>query len=139
MRNKNKRGFTIVEIMIVAAIIGLLATIAIPSFLRLRNSSTAKMVVQEGRQIAGAAQQYLMESGATSVSFGVDPDTGAVIGPLTLYVAKISPNFSYAGGAITGTEDFIFSLSHSFGTVSFNIEGKPVGAEGDLADDVYNQ
>ncbi len=139
MPTEYKKGFTLLEIMIVVTLVGVLVAIAIPSFLRLRNSSTAKIVVQEGRQIAGAAQQYLLVTGAASVQFDVDPNTGIVIGPLTEYVSHISPRFTYAGGPITGNEDFVFSLSHSFGTVSFNMEGKPVAAEGPLAADVYNQ
>jgi prepilin-type N-terminal cleavage/methylation domain-containing protein len=139
MNKKPKKGFSIVEIMIVVSIIGILVAIAIPNFLRLRNNSTAKIIVQEGRQIAGAAQHYLMRNSATSVSFEVDPRTGLVSGPLVDYVSKISPNITYEGGPITGDKDFQFSLKHSFGSVTFSMEGKPLDASGDLADDVYNQ
>lgn len=141
MRTQQTMGFTLLEIMIVVTIIGILSALAIPGFTRLRESSTAKIMVQEGRQIAGAAQQYFMESGGngTGVAFVVDPTTGIVTGPLTEYLTRISPKLTYAGGSITGTEDFRFSLSHSYGTVTFNMEGKPVNAEGAIAKDVYNQ
>jgi type IV pilus assembly protein PilA len=62
------RGFTLVEIMIVVVIIGLLATMAIPTFQRVTNASQDKAVLNNARQLSAAADQYFMESGVSTVT-----------------------------------------------------------------------
>jgi len=54
-------GFTLVEIMIVMAIIGLLAGIAIPNYVKARATSQATTCINNLRQIDSAAQQFAME------------------------------------------------------------------------------
>jgi prepilin-type N-terminal cleavage/methylation domain-containing protein len=58
-----RRGFTLVEIMIVVAIIALLAAIAVPGFLRARKRSQASKILNDLRMIDGAVDQYAIETG----------------------------------------------------------------------------
>jgi type IV pilus assembly protein PilA len=68
MKNKSKKGFTLVEIMIVVVIIGLLAAMAIPAFQKVRTTAQNKAVVNNVRQIMAAADQYFLENGVTTVA-----------------------------------------------------------------------
>ena len=56
-----RAGFTLVEIMIVVAIIALLAAIAVPGFLRARKRSQASKILNDLRMISGAIDQYAIE------------------------------------------------------------------------------
>src|ERR1700756_4044230 len=56
-------GFTLVEIMIVVAIIALLAAIAVPGFLRARKRSQASKILNDLRMIDSAVDQYAIETG----------------------------------------------------------------------------
>jgi len=60
---KKQKGFTLVEIMIVVAIIGLLAAIAIPSFMKARTTSQAKACVNNLRQIESGKEQWALAAG----------------------------------------------------------------------------
>jgi len=60
--NKRHGGFTLVEIMIVVAIIALLAAIAVPGFLRARKRSQASRILNDLRMIDSAVDQYAIET-----------------------------------------------------------------------------
>src|SRR6185369_10267584 len=59
-------GFTLVEIMIVVAIIALLAAIAVPGFLRARKRSQASKIINDLRLIDSAVDQYAIETAKKS-------------------------------------------------------------------------
>src|SRR6202161_705393 len=66
--NSRKLGFTLVEIMIVVAIIGLLAAIAIPNFVRARTTSQQNACINNLRLIDSAKQQWALEQHQTTTS-----------------------------------------------------------------------
>src|SRR5438477_8374016 len=64
--NTRRGGFTLVEIMIVVAIIALLAAIAVPNFLRARKRSQATRVLEDLRMLDSACDQYAIETNKQS-------------------------------------------------------------------------
>jgi len=66
--SRRKRGFTLVEIMIVVAIIALLAAIAVPGFLRARKRAQASRILNDLRLIDSAVDQYAIETNRSTGS-----------------------------------------------------------------------
>lgn len=63
MIKMNRKGFTLVEIMIVVAIIGLLAAIAIPNFVKARAKAQTEACIANLKQIEGAIQVWAVDKG----------------------------------------------------------------------------
>lgn len=82
-----RSGFTLMEIMIVVAIIGLLAAIAIPNYVNNRAKSQATACINNMRQIDSAIQQFSMENGKKA------GDTITYPGDITPYI-KLNSNSS---------------------------------------------
>jgi len=82
MKNKvsRKSGFTLVEIMIVVAIIGLLAAIAIPNFVRARTTSQMDACINNLRLIDAAKQQWALEQSQNSTSQPTGTDLQPYLG-----------------------------------------------------------
>jgi len=74
MRDLLKSGFTLVEIMIVIAIIGMLAAIAIPNYVRARGSARKTACINNLRQMDGAKQQWAMENQKANTVTPTDSD-----------------------------------------------------------------
>jgi len=81
--NRKHAGFTLVEIMIVVAIIALLAAIAVPGFLRARKRSQASKILNDLRMIDAAVDQYAIETNRTT-------GNTVVVSDWTKYVKKDS-------------------------------------------------
>jgi prepilin-type N-terminal cleavage/methylation domain-containing protein len=90
-----RAGFTLVEIMIVVAIIALLAAIAVPGFLRSRKRSQASKILNDLRMIDSAVDQYAIETGRKTN----DP---VGVADWTNYVKKDSILFN-TGASVFGT------------------------------------
>jgi type IV pilus assembly protein PilA len=85
---KNNKGFTLIELMIVIAIIGILAAIAIPNFISYRNKSFCSQAEADANSIAGALADY----------FAVPTRTGLPTGPGSLGIALSGNNTASIGG-----------------------------------------
>jgi len=68
MRKTNNKGFTLIELMIVIAIIGILAAIAIPNFIAYRNKSFCSATESDGNNIAAAISDYFAVPANTNVT-----------------------------------------------------------------------
>lgn len=68
--NHNEKGFTLIELMIVIAIIGILAAIAIPNFISYRNKSFCSRAESDARSIAAAVADYFAVPTRTAIAAG---------------------------------------------------------------------
>jgi prepilin-type N-terminal cleavage/methylation domain-containing protein len=112
MKLKNHRrtgAFTLVEIMIVVAIIGLLAAIAIPNFVRARETAQANACVNNLRQIDGAKQQWALENGRASTD---TPDQTNLVVYLKAW-PRCPANGTYAINAVSNNPTCSIGGKHS--------------------------
>jgi prepilin-type N-terminal cleavage/methylation domain-containing protein len=97
LKTNRKSGFTLVEIMIVVAIIGLLAAIAIPNFVRARQTSQTNACINNLRIVDAAKQQWGLEKGQLTTA---SPQSSDIV-PYLGRSGQVMPNCPLGGAGYT--------------------------------------
>ncbi len=96
-------AFTLVEIMLVVVLIGLLATLALPAFQRIRAASQDKAVLNNARQLSSAADSYYLESGSNYTPSGNLIGATKYVKLLSTVASEIYPDNFTQGITLTVT------------------------------------
>lgn len=123
-KNTSKKGFTLVEIMIVVVIIGLLAAMAIPAFQKVRENSRHSAMDNDARQLASGAQQYMLENDTTSASITYSVTTGTISGNLSVYVKQVGKGYTGMPVSIVADNTFSFGHPQAAADRTYNSEGQ---------------
>ena len=125
MQSRRQNAFTLVEIMIVVAIIALLAAIAVPGFLRARKRSQAGTIMNDLRLIDSALDQYAIETNKLS---------GAPVAPSDWAIY-----LNNKGSKLTNTQADVFGNSYGTQTVDSlpKVPASSWAALSDVADTTY--
>jgi type IV pilus assembly protein PilA len=91
MIKRNQKGFTLIELMIVIAIIGILAAIAIPNFIEYRNKSFCSRAESDANSIAAAIADY----------FAIPTHTALPVLGTDVVVSLSGTNTGTIGGTVT--------------------------------------
>jgi prepilin-type N-terminal cleavage/methylation domain-containing protein len=94
MRRQAARGFTLIELMIVVAIVGILATVALPTYSRMTLRSKGAERYEVMLRIKKAVADYYLQNGSTLIAPGGDPIASVSPQPVTMpRSAKLMPNW----------------------------------------------
>jgi prepilin-type N-terminal cleavage/methylation domain-containing protein len=126
-KNFNQKGFTLIELMIVIAIIGILAAIAVPNFISYRNKAYCSAVESDANAIASAIADYYAIPTHTTIIPG-----DVSVAPLTLTLSGANT------GTISGTVDaIVITVTDASGRCPDDYQG--ASAEWDAPTNIYTK
>jgi general secretion pathway protein G len=119
---RNQRGFTLIELMIVVAIIGILTAIAFPLYANIQARARVAKAQADARTLASAVVVYSAHTGALPSDLSVltqtvqDPQTSAVAGPFVSPLPKPPVGSTWPG-------DYAYSADTAQGTFQISASG----------------
>jgi type IV pilus assembly protein PilA len=136
-RLSNEGGFTLIELLVVILIIGILAAIAIPSFLNQKGKANDASAKELARTAQTTAETYATEHNGEYTNLSVaelkklEPTIQTASGNGNAYISGVS-NVSATGYTVTATSTNgdTFSITNSAGTVSRTCTGTGGGCSG---------
>ena len=117
LRRNNQKGFTLIELMIVIAIIGILAAIAIPNFLAYRTRGQNSAAQSAAKNFYNTAMAYFSDVESSGTSVAPSDEEGGYI---------LDSNITIGGGPMTETDGVIdaqgLTFSHSGSDATYTLE-----------------
>ena len=110
---RNSKGFTLVEIMIVVAIIGLLAAIAVPNFVQARTTARRNACINNLRLIAAAKDQSALENGYAETSVLTSSDVTAYLKANVMPACPAAGTYTVNAVSVSPVCSLSATLSHT--------------------------
>ena len=114
---KNQKGFTLIELMIVIAIIGILAAIAIPQFSAYRKRSYNAAAQSDLKNFTTAQEAYFVDWGTYTTDTAALTGAGAYLSDNVVFSASAGNTTSYTMQAYNTSGDVTYTITGPGGTI----------------------
>jgi len=123
LRKKNQKGFTLIELMIVIAIIGILAAIAIPNFLAYRTKGQNSAAESAAKNFYNTALAYFADTTSTGSSISPSDNVGGYTLDTTNLTVAGGPLVDTGTGSVSTTAALTFKHNKSSTTYTLDTAG----------------